>query len=142
MVDSQLLEDLKANIAAGAQSASVDGSLKVLEFFKQIALEDADVAQELAPLKLRVQIVITDIDSKLWATITGKNVEYGQGDVDDPTFVFSATYPILFEIIMGQKNAATEYLAGNAGIEGNVPDAMSFQSIIELAMEKFNNLIK
>ncbi len=142
MVSKQLLEDLKTNIAVGGQNASAEGSLKVLEFFKQIALEDADMAQELAPLKLRVQIVITDKKMNIWATITGKNVEYGKGDVSDPTFVFSATYPILFDIIMGQKNAATEYLAGNAGIEGNVPDAMAFQGIIELGMEKFNNLIK
>ncbi len=142
MVVAALLQELKKNVAAGAEKTGVGAALKVMEFFKQIAQEDAEMKQELAPLTLLVAINVTDKGKKYWMKVADGKIDYGEGEVKDPTFVFSATFTLLFDVIIGKVNATSEYLAGNVGIEGNVPDAMAFQSIIQLAMEKYEALTK
>ncbi len=142
MVDAKLLEKLKENVAAGADKIGVGASLQVMEFFKQLAREDAEMKQELAPLNLLAGIDITDKSKKYWLKVTNGQIEYGEGEAKDPTFVFSAPFTLLFDVIVGKVNPTSEYLAGNVGIEGNVPDAMAFQSIIQLAMEKYYAMVK
>ncbi len=141
MVNPQLLQELKRNVAAGADKTGVEASLKVMEFFKQIAHEDDEMKQELGTLNLLVAINVTDKQKKYWMKVAEGNIDYGEGEVKDPTFIFSAKFPVLFDVIIGKLNATSEYLAGNVGIEGNVPDAMAFQSIIQLAMEKYEKMV-
>ncbi len=142
MVNAALLNELKTNVAAGSNNTGVGASLQVMEFFKQIAQEDIEMKQELGALNLLVAINVTDKNKKYWMKVAEGKIEYGEGEVKDPTFIFSAAFAVLFDVIIGKLNATSEYLAGNVGIEGNVPDAMAFQSIIQLAMEKYETLVK
>ncbi len=142
MVNPALIQELKHNVAVGADKAGVGATLKVFEFFKQIGQEDNEMKQELAPLKLLAMINVTDKNKKYWMRVTNGKVEYGEGEVKDPTFVFSAPFSLLFDVVIGKVNPTSEYLAGKVSIEGNVPDAMAFQSIIELAMTKYEALSK
>jgi len=142
MVDEDLLNDLKERMSAGAGNSSVEGTQKVFEFFKQIAEENKEMQDELATLNLLVQIVITDIGKKFWLKVKDGKIEYGEGEVQDPTFIFSTTWTLAFDMMLGKVDATAEYMAGNISIEGSVADAMSFQGIIELAMEIFQDLIK
>ncbi len=137
MVNPALIQELKSNVAAGAEKAGVGATLKVFEFFKQIGQEDSEMKQELTSLNMLAMINVTDKNKKYWMRVTNGKVEYGEGEVKDPTFVFSAPFALLFDVVIGKVNPTSEYLAGNVGIEGNVPDAMAFQSIIELAMAKY-----
>jgi hypothetical protein len=142
MVDKDLLEDLKGRMNAGAGNADVDGTSKVFEFFKQIAAENDEMQEELKDLDLLVQIVITDIDKKFWLKVKDGVIEYGEGTVENPTFIFSTAWTLAFDMMLGKVDATAEYMAGNMAIEGSVADAMSFQGIIELAMELFQDMIK
>ncbi len=142
MVDAKLLQELKKNVAAGAEKTGVGAALQVMEFFKQLAQEDEEMKQELAPLNLLAGIKVTDKAKNYWLKVTNGQIEYAEGEVKDPTFVFSAPFALLFDVIVGKVNPTSEYLAGNVGIEGNVPDAMAFQNIIQLAMEKYYAMIK
>ncbi|HME53937.1 MAG TPA: SCP2 sterol-binding domain-containing protein [Candidatus Lokiarchaeia archaeon] len=142
MVDQDLINDLKERMDAGAENSPVEGIFKVFEFFKQIADENDEMKDELKDLDLLVQVVITDIDKKYFMRIKDGIIEYGEGEAENPTFIFSTTWTLAFDMVLGKVDATAEYMAGNVSIEGSVADAMSFQGVIELAMEIFQDLIK
>ena len=141
MVDEGLLNDLKAAMDAGADAATKESVLKVFEFFKAVSKENEDLAEELEDMDIVVQMVINDKDMKFWIKASEGNIEYGDGDVDNPSFTFSATMAVGAGMLFGEVDATSAYMAGDITVEGNLQDAMAFQEIIELAMEAFEDLM-
>jgi hypothetical protein len=90
MVDDAVLNELKALMDSGIASASVDDFPKVLEFIKQVSKENEDLKEELEDMDIVVQMIITDKDAKFWLKAQGGTIDYGTGDVDNPSFTFSA----------------------------------------------------
>ena len=141
MVDEGLLNDLKAAMDAGADAATKESVLKVFEFFKAVSKENEDLAEELEDMDIVVQMVINDKDMKFWIKASEGNIEFGEGDVDNPSFTFSATMAVGAGMLFGEVDATSAYMAGDITVEGNLQDAMAFQEIIELAMEAFEDLM-
>ncbi|MFX1392610.1 MAG: SCP2 sterol-binding domain-containing protein [Promethearchaeota archaeon] len=140
MVDEALLKELKAKLDAGSDSANPDDVLKVYEFFKQVAQENEDLKEELEDMDIAVQTVITDVDKKYWITAKDGEINYGPGEIDNPSFTFAATLAVGAGMLYGEVDATSAYMAGDITVEGNLQDAMAFQEIIELAMEAFEDL--
>lgn len=140
MVDEAILKDLKVKMDAGADSASIEDIPKVWEFFCQIAKENDDLKEELEDMDIVVQMVITDKNAKFWLKAKDGKLEWGKGDVDNPSFTFSCTMPVGAGMLFGEVDATSAYMAGDITVEGNLQDAMAFQEIIELAMEAFEDL--
>ena len=140
MVDDALINELKEKMDAGPDSAAPSDVLKVFEFFKQIAAENEDLKEELEDMEITVQQVITDKDAKFWIIAKDGAIEYGEGDVDNPSFTFSCTMSVGAGMLYGEVDATSAYMAGDITVEGNLQDAMAFQEIIELAMEAFEDL--
>ncbi len=140
MVDESLLKEIKANMDAGADAAGPDAVLKMLEFFKQVGVENEDLKEELEDMDISVQEIITDQDAKFWITAKNGVIEYGEGTVDNPSFTFSAKMAVAAGMLFGEVDATSAYMAGDITVEGNLQDAMAFQEIIELAMEAYEDL--
>ncbi|MFX0103793.1 MAG: SCP2 sterol-binding domain-containing protein [Candidatus Hodarchaeota archaeon] len=140
MVDQALLKELQGKLDAGPEDIKAEDTLRVFEFFKQIAAENEEMQEELEDLDLVIQIEITDLKTFFWLTVKDGKIDYGKGDIENPTFLFSTSMEIALGMIFGKTDATSEYMAGNVAIEGSLPDAMSFQGIIELAMELFEEL--
>ena len=140
MVDEGLLRDIKAAIDAGADTADKQAIVNLYEFIKQVSKENEDLAEELADMNITVQTVITDKDLKFWIKVSNGELEYGEGEVDNPSFTFSATMAVAAGMLSGEVDATSAYMAGDITVEGNLQDAMAFQEIIELAMEAFEDL--
>ena len=66
MVDEALLKEMKVKFEAGAAASDVMDSLKVFEMFKQIAVENEDLKEELEDMDITIQMNITDEDKKFW----------------------------------------------------------------------------
>jgi len=142
MVDEALLKEMKEKFDAGAENADPDDALKVYELYKQLAEESEDLKEELEDMDIAVQMIITDTDKKFWVKAKGGNLEYGEGEIDDPSFTFSATQDVGAGMLYGEVDATSAYMAGDITVEGNLQDAMAFQEIIELAMEAFEDAIE
>ena len=142
MVDESLLKELKAAQEAGAASASADDLAKVFEFIEQISTENEDLKEELEDMDIAIQMVISDIDRKNWLTVKEGVLDFGEGDVDNPSFTMSSTLEVGAGILMGEVDATSAYMAGDITVEGNLQDAMAFQEIIELALEAYEDLIE
>ncbi|MBY9006924.1 MAG: SCP2 sterol-binding domain-containing protein [Candidatus Lokiarchaeota archaeon] len=141
MVDEALINELKEKLDAGAASAEPEDALKCFELYNQIALEMEDLKEELEDMEITVQIILTDVDKKYWIKAVEGKLSYGDGEVDKPSFTFSAIKEIGIGMLFGEVDATSAYMAGDITVEGNLQDAMAFQEIIELAMEGFEDII-
>ena len=140
MVDEDLLKKIKAAQDAGAASASADDLKLMYEFVKQISTENEDLKEELEDMDIAISQILTDIDKKYWLTVREGDLQYGEGDVDNPSFTMSSTLEVGAGILMGEVDATSAYMAGDITVEGNLQDAMAFQEIIELALEAYEDL--
>ncbi len=142
MVDESLLKEIKAAQDAGASAAKPESMMKMFEFIKQISTENEDLKEELEDMDIAIQMVLSDVDKKHWLTVKEGNLNYGEGDVENPSFTMSSTMEVGAGILMGEVDATSAYMAGDITVEGNLQDAMAFQEIIELALEAYEDLIE
>ena len=142
MVDESLLKKMKAAQEAGASSARPEDVVTSLEFIKAISVENEDLKEELEDMDIAIMLVVNDADKKYWMTVKEGILDFGEGDVDNPSFTMSATLEVLSGIVMGEVDATSAYMAGDITVEGNLQDAMAFQEIIELALEAYEDLIE
>ena len=142
MVDESLLKDLKAAQDAGASAASVDDMMKVFAFIKEVSTSNEDLKEELEDMDIAIQMVITDADKKFWLSVKEGNLDFGDGEVENPSFTMSSNLEVGAGILMGEVDATSAYMAGDITVEGNLQDAMAFQEIIELALEAYEDLIE
>ena len=140
MVDDALIGKVKKLIDAGADAATPEDLITMYELYKQIAVDNEDLKEELEDMDIVVQQVITDKNAKFWMKAKEGKLEYGKGDVDSPSFTFSCTLTVGAGMLYGEVDATSAYMAGDITVEGNLQDAMAFQEIIELAMEAFEDL--
>ncbi|MDX1797314.1 MAG: SCP2 sterol-binding domain-containing protein, partial [Candidatus Lokiarchaeia archaeon] len=140
MVDEQLLKNIKAAQDAGASAASAEDVMRMYEFIKQISKENEDLKEELEDMDIAISMIITDNDKKYWLTVKEGDLDFGEGDVDNPSFTMSSTLEVGAGILMGEVDATSAYMAGDITVEGNLQDAMAFQEIVELALEAYEDL--
>ena len=140
MVDESLLKDLKAAQDAGASAAKPDDLMRVFKFIKEISTDNEDLKEELEDMDIAIQMIITDAEAKFWLVAHDGTLEFGEGDVDNPSFTFSAAKEVGAGMLFGEVDATSAYMAGDITVEGNLQDAMAFQEIIELALEAYEDL--
>ena len=142
MVDEALLKEIKEKMEAGAGASDVKDTLRVYELFKQVAEENEDLKEELEDMDIAIQMIITDADAKFWLKAHDGTMEFGEGDVENPSFTFSATKEVGAGMLFGEVDATSAYMAGDITVEGNLQDAMAFQEIIELALEALEDMFE
>ncbi len=142
MVDESLLKNIKAAQDAGASAASAEDVMRMYEFIKHISKENEDLKEELEDMDIAISMIITDNDKKYWLTVKEGDLDFGEGDVDNPSFTMSSTLEVGAGILMGEVDATSAYMAGDITVEGNLQDAMAFQEIVELALEAYEDLIE
>ncbi len=142
MVDESLLKDIKTAQDKGASAASPEDMMRVFGFIKQVSVENEDLKEELEDMDIAIQMVINDVDKKYWLTVKDGKLDFGEGDVENPSFTMSSTLEVGAGIMMGEVDATSAYMAGDITVEGNLQDAMAFQEIIELALEAYEDLVE
>ena len=140
MVDQALIDKFKGLMDDPSQ-ASIDDYPVLLEYLKQVSKENEDLKEELEDMDIVVQMVITDKDKKFWLKAQEGIVDAGEGDIDNPSFTFSANFDVAVGMLTGEVHATSAYMAGDITVEGNLQDAMAFQEILELSMEAFEDMI-
>ena len=120
MVDADLISKVKGLIDAGADAAAPDDLTTMYELYKQIAVENEDLKEELEDMDIVVQQVITDKDAKFWMKAKEGTLDYGTGDVDNPSFTFSCVLAVGAGMLFGEVDATSAYMAGDITVEGNL----------------------
>ncbi|MBD3215350.1 MAG: hypothetical protein GF311_22265 [Candidatus Lokiarchaeota archaeon] len=142
MVDKNLLMEMKEKFEGGPETADIGDTLKAFELYSQLAEKSEYLKEEIEDMNIAVQMIISDKDKKFWVKVDEGDMEYGEGELEDPSFTFTADFETGAGLLFGEIDATSAYMAGDITVEGNLQDAMAFQEIIELALEAFEEEIE
>jgi len=139
MVDQDLIDKLKAMRESGPSQPS--DALLMYEFVKQIAQENDELKEELDDMDpITVQIIVSDADYKYWVKLGGGQVDYAEGDAEEPNVTMSATGETWTGLSSGTLDSTSAYMSGDLKIEGNLQDAIAYGEVIAIALESFADL--
>lgn len=139
MVDQDLIDKLKAMRDTGPSQPS--DALLLYEFVKQIAQENDELKEELEDMDpITVQIIVSDADYKYWVKMGGGEVDYAEGDAEEPNCTMSATQETWSGLSNGSIDSTSAYMSGDLKIEGNLQDAIAYGEVLAIAMEAFADL--
>jgi putative sterol carrier protein len=135
MVDENLTKEIKEARAKGEFQPS--NMLKMVEFMKQLGEENEDIKEKLQDMDLiTVQFVMTDVDYKYWVKLGEGKVEYAEGESGDVNVTLKATVATWGSLGKGIERTHRAYTSGDLQIEGNLQDAIAYNEILEMAMDK------
>ncbi|MGB5913024.1 MAG: SCP2 sterol-binding domain-containing protein, partial [Promethearchaeia archaeon] len=127
MVDVQLALEIKDMYDNKKVGEKPENLLKIYEFIKQFSLENEELKEELEDIdEFSAQIVISEPDLKCWVKLGGGKFEYGEGEVDDPSYTLSCRYEIMGSMMQGEVDSTSAYMAGDLTIEGNLQNAITY----------------
>jgi putative sterol carrier protein len=129
MVSEDLLKKLAA-MRDGEGERKPSDALLLCEAFKQLAVENEDIKEEVEDMDLTVvQFDWSDVGYKYWVKFGEGQVDYAEGEADDPSVTMIATSTTWGGLGSGEIDATSAYMAGDLQIEGNLQDAIAYGEI-------------
>ncbi len=143
MVNSELLNEVKLKLSDG--SAMPGDCFKLFEIYKQISLENVglrDEFEDMAMLDMDFlgQIIISDENKKFWLKFKEGKVDYGEGNVDNPSLAFSTNIATFTGIIFGTIEISGAHEAGDVSFDGGSEALMDLQAITSVLNDFLQNI--
>jgi putative sterol carrier protein len=95
----------------------------------------ADIQEEVDGWDCRLQLVLAG-SGEHWVTVAGGRFEVGSGRLAESDVSLGMSAAVAAEIFAGERDAKAAFLAGALKIEGALPSAVKFQSIVEIVVEE------
>ena len=142
MVSDDLLQKLKA-LRDGEGERSPSDALLLCEAAKQLATENDDIKEEVEDMDtILVQFDWTDVGYKYWIKVGEGNVDYAEGEAEDPTVTMKATSVTWAGMGSGEIDATSAYMSGDLQIDGNLQDAIAYGELNSLVGEVLSEMGK
>ena len=114
------------------------------EVYKQTSLENPGLREEfedmaMLDMNFLCQIILTDVNMKLWLSFKEGKVDHGEGDIENPSLTFTTTLTIFKGIIIGEELIASAHEAGDITFGGESEALMDFQAITSIINEFLQN---
>ena len=143
MVNSELLNEVKLKLSDG--SAMPGDCFKLFEIYKQISSEHAglrDEFEDMAMLDMDFlgQIIISDENKKFWLKFKEGKVDYGEGDVDNPSLAFTTNMETFTGILFGTIEISGAHEAGDVSFDGGSEALMDLQAITSILNDFLQNI--
>jgi hypothetical protein len=143
MVNSELLNEVKLKLSDG--SAMPGDCFKLFEIYKQISSEHAglrDEFEDMAMLDMDFlgQINISDQNKKFWLKFKEGKVDYGEGDVDNPSLAFTTNMETFTGILFGTIEISGAHEAGDVSFDGGSEALMDLQAITSILNDFLQNI--
>lgn len=129
MVSEDLLQKLKA-MSDGEGERKPSDVLLLCEALKQLATENEDIKEEVEDMDtILVQFEWIDVGYKYWVKLGEGEVDYGEGEAEDPSVTMKAVSTTWAGMGSGEIEATSAYMSGDLQIEGNLQDAIAYGEI-------------
>ena len=89
-----------------------------------------------------VQFDWTDVGYKYWIKVGEGNVDYAEGEAEDPTVTMKATSVTWAGMGSGEIDATSAYMSGDLQIDGNLQDAIAYGELNSLVGEVLSEMGK
>ncbi len=142
MVNSELLNEIKLKLSDG--SAMPGDCLKLFEIYKQASSELPGLREEFEDMAMLDmdflgQIIISDENKKFWLKFKEGKVDYGEGDVDNPSLTFTTNMVTFTGILFGTIEISGAHEAGDVSFDGGSEVLMDFQAITSVLNDFLQN---
>jgi len=143
MVNSELLNEIKLKLSDG--SAMPGDYFKLFEIYKQISSENMGLRDELEDMAMLDmdflgQIIISDENKKFWIKFNEGKVDYGEGDVDNPSLAFTTNIATFTGILFGTIEISGAHEAGDVSFDGSSEALMDLQAITSILNDFLQNI--
>jgi len=143
MVNLKLLNEIKLKLSDG--SAIPGDCLKLFEIYKQISSENAGLREEfddmaMLDMEFLGQIIISDENKKYWLKFKEGKVDYGEGDVVNPSLAFTTKMNTFTGIIFGTIEISGAHEAGDVSFDGGSEALMDLQAITSVLNDFLQNI--
>ena len=118
------------------ETFSINDVPDFMENAVEIANSSEDVADEIKGMKKKFQF---DLGGSIdfWLKIEADKVSSGRGKIDNPDCTLIMTDENMANLISGQLDGASAYMAGELQIQGSLADATKFATILEIIHDEF-----
>ncbi|TFG02944.1 MAG: hypothetical protein EU540_00655 [Promethearchaeota archaeon] len=111
-----------------------------LDVYKKTSLENEGLKEEfedMAMLDMNFlgQIILSDVNAKLWLKFKEGKIDYGEGEINNPTLTFKTNLATFKAIIFGEVEISSAHEAGDVGFDGEPEILMDFQAITSVINE-------
>ncbi len=105
-----------------------------LTLFTQVANNIDETKDEVQGFNRRFQFKLTGYPD-FWLSIQGGLFEMGEGDIQSPDIVLEMDAELAAGIFTGQVDPTMAYMNGQLKVDGNLPDAIKFRTLVDLVRE-------
>jgi len=143
VVNSELLNEVKLKLSDGS-AMSVD-CIKIFEIYKQISSENEELREEfddmaMLDMDFLGQIFISDENKKFWLKFKEGRVDYGEGNVINPSLAFTTNMVTFTGILFGTIEISGAHEAGDVSFDGSSEVLMDFQAITSVLNDFLQNM--
>ena len=134
MVSEDLLKKLK-DLIDGVSKITPPIVLLWYEALKQLAQENEEIKGKVEDMDIIVaEYDFTDLHYKYWLKVGEGEVDYAEGEADDPSVTLKATGLVWDGLWSGRIDFNTAYMSGDLQIAGNIQDATKCGELIGAVM--------
>lgn len=133
MINESLKDKLRQKIEDGEFSAADIPAF--LSLFCEIGDEVSDIQDVVEGWNRRIYLALTGLGD-FWLEIEDGNFIMGEGTIANPHLTLTMDGDDAALIFSGDKDAQGAFMAGEIKVEGELPDALKMQSLIDLVIEE------
>jgi len=142
VVNTEILNEVKLKLTDG--SAMSGDCIKIFEIYKQMSSENEELREEfddmgMLDMDFLGQIIISDENKKFWLKFKEGRVNYGEGDVVNPSLTFTTNMATFTGILFGTIEISGAHEAGDVSFDGSSEVLMDFQAITSVLNDFLRN---
>jgi alkyl sulfatase BDS1-like metallo-beta-lactamase superfamily hydrolase len=128
------MERLKEIKEKGADSATPEDIPIGLDVITDFLNNNPDAQNLIKDIQLKASFTVEDVDTFLLTVSNGKS-EFAKKSESDTDFKLSTKLKTITEVLIGQSDAAVEWIKGNMEVDGDFEKMVDFFGIMELAYD-------
>jgi putative sterol carrier protein len=133
MINEAVKEELNEKIQEGEFDAADIPAY--LTLFCEMGNEIEDLQDEVEDWNRRINLVLEGLGT-YWITVEDGRFTTGEGAIVNPNLVLTLDAQEGAMVFSGDKDAKAAYMSGALKVEGDLPDAVKMQTLIEIVVEE------
>jgi putative sterol carrier protein len=113
-----------------------------LEITAQFGNENEEIIDEMEYMGDKSFLFKVDgLDYDFWLKIEDGELSTGEGEIADPTLVYTLPVEVCVNILSGEEDATAAFMQKKLKVDGSLSDATSFVSLLELIREEMEDAV-
>ncbi|MCX6001744.1 MAG: M24 family metallopeptidase [Chloroflexi bacterium] len=134
-IDEGLKQRMLERVEGG--TFKLDDLQDFLTLFIQVANNIDETRDEVQGFNRKFQFRLSGCPD-IWLNIQGGSFEMGGGDIQAPDITLDMSAELAVGVFTGQVDATMAYMNGDLKVDGNLPDAIKFRTLVDMVREELD----